>query len=51
MTIRAKRKGIPEDLFLGRDIVLRGSMVFTMIIISDYRLEYNEELNIFGNEQ
>ena len=52
MTTGSKKKGIPEDLYLwpgSRSSGIHGNS--TMVIISDYEIEYNEKSDIFSKEQ
>jgi hypothetical protein len=46
-----KERGSRRASSLGRQSHLRNPWSKTMVIISDYETEYNEEKNIFDKEQ
>ena len=51
MTTGSKKKGIPEDSPLQWLLFFGDPWFKTMVIISDYELEYNEKSDIFSKEQ
>ena len=52
MSNQDKKKGDPgEPLVLARQAYLQNPWLKTMVMLSDYAIEYNEEKQIFNKEQ
>ena len=52
MSNQDKKKGDPgEPLVLARQSYLQNPWLKTMVMLSDYAIEYNEEKQIFNKEQ